>query len=221
MKAILLCCTFSFAALGQIPPPPQAPPPPPPAVIEPAPVVAVAEPKTPDQLRREAVLKLMGDRRAMIQGALDGVVLVDAKGDHKITYTPGNFSHTYAVVTVLFYADFPDQHAELRVAGSAPSLWIRIDNPKGRVFLVKAKVNGGAQNRSVKMGRSGYGSVSSVMVPDSDWTIPFTSKERGDGLWELTMKEPLKPGEYGIFASGMSSGAPVGAGGVLYDFGID
>jgi hypothetical protein len=157
----------------------------------------------------------------MFPGALDGVVLVDAKGDHKITYTPGNFSHTFAFVTALFYADFPDKHADLRIVGNAPTIWIRIENPKGRVFLAKAKVNERTQNRSVKMGRSGYGSVSSVMIPDSDWTIPFTSTERGEGLWELSPKEPLKPGEYGIFASGMSAGAPVGAGGVLYDFGVD
>jgi hypothetical protein len=152
--------------------------------------------------------------------ALDGAVLVDRKGDHKLTYTPGNFSHTFAFVTALFYSDFPDMHAELRTIGSMPTFWVRIDNPKGRVFLVATKVNERTNNRSVKMGRSGYASVSSVMTPDSDWTIPFVAKDRGEGLWELTPKEPLKPGEYGIFASAMSAGVP-SPGGVLYDFGVD
>ncbi|MBI1751873.1 MAG: hypothetical protein HY014_05430 [Acidobacteria bacterium] len=216
MKTTILACVFSLSALGQEPAPAPAP------VTEPAPAPVPVPVLTPAQTRDQALIKLIDGRRSYLPNALEGAALSDGKGDHKLTSIPGNFSHTFAFVTALFYADFPDQHAEFRAAGNTPTIWIRIDtNPKGRVFLVKAKVNERTQNRSVKVGRSGFGSVSSIMVPDSDWTVPFTSKDHGDGLWEITPKAPLKPGEYGIFASAMASGAPTGGGGILYDFGID
>ena len=55
--------------------------------------------------------------------------------------------------------------------------------------------------------------MTSVMTPDPDWVVPTTSTRVKDGVWALSPIQDMKPGEYGIFASG--------SGCELYDFGID
>lgn len=141
-------------------------------------------------------------------------VMIEKGGQHKMSSVPGTMGTTYAFVTVMFYNDFPGESAELHIKDPQPALFVECEsNPRGRIFLVKAKKS--RQGRSVKMGRSGFGSVGGVMAPDPDWTLEFkaepTSKE---DVWKITPKESLPKGEYGLFM-----GAGVTA--QLFDFAED
>jgi hypothetical protein len=51
---------------------------------------------------------------------------------------------------------------------------------------------------------------------ESKDTVAFTTKAMGTGAFIVTPKEPLAPGEYGFYFAGMG-----GAGGQLWDFGVD
>jgi len=132
----------------------------------------------------------------------------------------GAFATTYAFVTVLFYSDFPDPAAQVRITDPMASVLISYDaNPRGRLFFVKMKPDKG--RRSLKMGKSGFGSISAITAPDADWVIPAAYSEIRPGVWEFVPKTPLKKGEYGLFASMAAGATPGGMSGELFDFAID
>ena len=134
----------------------------------------------------------------------------------------GGFATTYAVFAVLFYSDFPELAAPARTSDTQPSVLVRSSgSPRGKIFMVRVEVNKRKGNRSLKMGNSGFGSVSGITTPDQDWVIPVTTKEVQPEIWEFKPQKPLKPGEYGIFATLATGAIPGGIGGQLYDFGID
>ena len=148
------------------------------------------------------------------------VVMVEKGGQHDMDALPGSFGVTSAFITVLMYSDFPGASAELHIKDTQPVFYVRSDeSPRGRIFLVKAERS--RQGRSVKMGKSGFGSMSGMMTPDSDWTIEFTYKETAkDGVWMITPKTGLPKGEYGIYEGINSMGYPA-PGGSLFDFAVE
>jgi hypothetical protein len=170
--------------------------------------------------REVALDKMLSPNRRFVSG-VSGVALRTKNEDLILDGVPGSFASAYAFITVLFYNDFPDAKAPVRTTDRTPKLLVAFDGSiRGRLFLVKAKVNRGKNTRSVKVGSSGYGSVSSMTSPDQDWVIACRTKEVKPGIWEFAPNAPLEPGEYGIFASIQGGGRGVG-GGELFDFGID
>lgn len=134
----------------------------------------------------------------------------------------GDFSTTYAFVTVLFFLDFPALHADLRTTDPRPILVVRLTkNPRGRVFLVKCKSNKGDNNRSVKVGKASVFGMKSWSTPDNDWTIECDVNEAQSGVWELAPKRELAKGEYGLLFRGGFMGNLSGEQGELFDFGVD
>jgi hypothetical protein len=154
--------------------------------------------------------------------SLDGVVLSTQKGDQRLLSIPGAFSTTYAFVTVLLFMDYPDLHASTRTTDTHPTLHLKMGvNPKGRVYLVKVESNTKSNNRSVKLGHSGFGSIGGMTAPDSKWAVACTITEEAPGIWKLVPDAPLARGEYGIFTPNLAGGTQVPASGELYDFGVD
>lgn len=141
------------------------------------------------------------------------VVLCTTEGNLKLASIQGSPSSTYAFVTVLFYMDYPGLRSDRRIKDRRPSILIMSDNkPTGRYFFVSAKTDQGDNVRSVKMGRMKMFAVNSIGSPDKDWTIDDEVKEEKPGVWRLTPKKDLKPGEYGLW---------VGPQGEMYDFAVD
>ena len=54
--------------------------------------------------------------------------------------------------------------------------------------------------------------IAAVAAPDSDWTFAYDSAEEHRGSWRVSLKKPLKPGEYGVFSVQR---------GELFDFGVE
>lgn len=174
--------------------------------------------------RQDRVQQLLApDSGPSPSAGLLGVVLSTQDKDVKLEPTAGTIGTTYAFVTALIFADFPGLHASTRIADAKPTIHILIGgNPTGRVFLVKAQTNERTDNRSVKLGHSGFGSFSGLNAPDAKWSIAYTATEGQPGNWTLTPTAELAPGEYGIFtAAGTPAGGLIAAGGVLYGFGVD
>jgi hypothetical protein len=155
---------------------------------------------------------------------LVGVVLSTKDKDVKLESIPGSIGYTYAFVTALIFADFPDQHASVRITDPRPTIHIKLGvNPKGRVYLVKTEVNPKTDNRSVKLGHSGFGSFSGIQTPDAKWSIAVTMTQGNPGDWTLVPTADLAPGEYGVFTGpgAVMNAQPGATGGELYDFGVD
>ena len=141
------------------------------------------------------------------------VILCTTGGNLKLASIQGSPSSTYAFVTVLIYMDYPGLKSDRRIKDRRPSVLIMsADKPTGRYFFVSAKPDAGDNVRSVKMGRMKMFAVNSIGSPDKDWTINDDVKEEKPGVWRLTPKQDLKPGEYGLW---------VGPQGEMYDFAVD
>jgi hypothetical protein len=141
------------------------------------------------------------------------VVLCTKEGNLTLQSIQGSPSSTYAYVTVLLYMDYPGLRADHRIKDRRPSVLIMSDSkPTGRYFFVRAKVDKGDNVRSVKMGRMKMFAVNSIGSPDKDWTIDDEVREEKPGVWRLTPKQDLEPGEYGLW---------VGPQGEMYDFAVD
>lgn len=146
-----------------------------------------------------------------------GVVLSTAKRDLKIEPIAGSVGSTNVYVGVLFYADFAGEHAPTVIKDSHPVFHTMLGvDPNGLLYLVKVKVNTDTNNRSVKLGRAGFMRYTAASTPDTDWVIPTTIKSDGPGLWSLTPKSDLAPGEYGVYS--VAQNGQGGVSGQLYGF---
>ncbi len=185
----------------------------------PAPTLPAASTPAPES-RESILVKLLTVKHETASG-VHAAVLSDSQKDQPLDGLVGSFGSTYAFITVLFYSDFPELASPIRTPDPRPHIYVAFDaNPRGRLFLVKTRVNRSKNTRSVKMGTSGYGSVSSVTSPDQDWVIPSTVKLIRPGIWEFTPNKELFPGEYGLFAT-LQAGNIGAGGGELFDFGVD
>lgn len=134
----------------------------------------------------------------------------------------GTLSYTYAFVTMLTFLDFPGPHAAARAHNARPVLHVRVEaDPTGRMYLVRADSNKRGSDRSVKIGHSGYGSISGLSAPDSGWTFPFTVARESADVWTITPTTDLKPGEYGLFVPTVVNNTQIPANAQLYGFGVD
>lgn len=109
--------------------------------------------------------------------------------------------------------------AQYRIADKKPvfySTWSANDAP-----LVRLKPGSDHDDRNLKISSGSYapfgGSVK-YGVRSEDRVDLEASERDARGLYKLTPKEPLKPGEYGfVLTYGMAAGAT----GRVYDFGVD
>ena len=155
-------------------------------------------------------------------GENEGVWLRTPAGETALHSVQGDFSTTYAFVTVLFFLDFPGLHADFRITDPRPTVVVRSTKDlRGRVFLVKAESNKKDKTRSVKVGKASPFGMKSWSSPDSDWTVDCDVKELHKGLWEMTPKKDLKKGEYGVLFRGGFLGNLGAEQGELFDFGED
>jgi len=139
------------------------------------------------------------------------VTMDTTSGEVRLRGMNGSVSSRWAFVTTLMFNDYPGTAASVRTHDARPTFTVySANNPEGSIYLVKLTVNGGDQNRSLKMGNSGFGSFKNAGAPDKDNQIPYEAKAVGNGNeWKLTPTKDLKPGEYGVLY------------GSLFDFGVD
>jgi hypothetical protein len=114
----------------------------------------------------------------------------------------------------------------VRTHDRRPSILVKSTAPLsgGNYFLAKLDVDQDDGVRSLKIssakaGLKGmFGNTRALTAPDPEWTIPFESVEESPGIWRVTAKTDLAPGEYGWYVD-LDSNNGQGAG--LFGFGID
>ncbi len=123
------------------------------------------------------------------------------------------------------FMNYQGLHARERISDRHPILLVKSSAPIAdrRYFIGKLDVDSRNKVRSLKIssGRQGlkaaFGSTVGFLSPDPDWTVPFDAVEESPGLWRVTPKTNLEPGEYGWY---IDLGTGVQATG-LFDFGVD
>jgi hypothetical protein len=163
----------------------------------------------------EAAHALAASRSGPGSGAWAGTL--EAKdGKKTLTMHMGQFHQTgFAGFGNTFWV-YSGARCALRTSDRRPTLTIRRDTaPQQQIFLAKLDSDSRGNERSLKVGSLLKGgnpfSDKTEAKPDPDWVVDYDATENPSGVWHLTPKADLPPGEYGIYLSTS----------VLLDFGVD
>ena len=177
-----------------------------------------ATPKAPPA----AVLAGFPSASALGMDAID-VRLLTPTGEVPLALLRGELGSTTVMGFGAVFMNFPGLHSRVRTAERRPTLLLHSEAPPGkRLFIGSLDSDEDDDVRSLKLmsARRAFRIVQKsqqMMDPDPDWTVPFDSIEQAPGIWRLTPKIDLKPGEYGLY---VDLGANIQGGGI-FDFGVD
>jgi len=153
------------------------------------------------------------------------VSLKGADGETPVSLIRGDMSSAGFGPYRNMFMNYPGLKARTRTHDRRPVLLVTSESAitGGHYFLAKLDVDDDDGVRSLKISsaksglRAAFGSDRGLMAPDEDWVVPFEAVEESPGLWRVTAKKDLQPGEYGWY---VNLGAGIqGAG--LFDFGVD
>jgi len=154
-----------------------------------------------------------GNQPQFLAGPDDVRIVIDDK-EIRLPANRGDLSTTGFWPVVFTFLDYPGLHARTRVKNGRPTLIIRSEHdPKNYYYLGMLDVNHESDNnRSLKIEQkvSGFTATTRV-IPAGRWYVEYESSEKTRGMWYITPKRDLSPGEYGVVVPG----------GVLYEFGVD
>jgi hypothetical protein len=153
------------------------------------------------------------------------VTLHGSDGDVLLTLSRGEMVSPGFLGFGVSYMNYPGLHARIHTHDRHPSFLVKSATPlsAGGHFLGKLDPDEDDGVRSLKVTaiKSGlkamFGGGSMKLQPDKDWVLPFDSVEESPGLWRVTLKKDLAPGEYGWYVATMGGMQ----GGTLFGFGID
>jgi len=154
-----------------------------------------------------------GNQPQFFDGREDVRILIDDK-EIRLPSNHGDLSTTGFRPVVFTFLDYPGLHARTRTRSARPTLVIRSEHdPKGYYYLGMLDVNHEEDNnRSLKIEQKAGGFTATTrVVPAGRWYVEYESAEKTAGIWYITPKRDLRPGEYGVVVPG----------GVLYEFGVD
>lgn len=154
-----------------------------------------------------------GKQPQFVDGLDDVGIVIDGK-QIRLPGNRGDISVTGMWPVVFTFLDYPGLHARTRFANARPTLVIRSEHdPKGYYYLGKLDVNDeDDNNRSLKIEQKASGFTATTrVIPAGRWYVDYESAEKTPGVWYITPKRDLSPGEYGVVVPG----------GILYEFGVD
>ena len=124
------------------------------------------------------------------------------------------------------FMNFPGLRSRVRTSDKHPTLLVKSSRELtgGHYFLGKldSDTKNGVRSLKIIAGRSGIKESfenRGYLSPDSEWTVPYDVVEASPGLWRVTVKGALEPGEYGWYI-GLGYGFGPQSNG-MFDFGID
>jgi hypothetical protein len=126
----------------------------------------------------------------------------------------GDLSVTGMWPVVFTFLDYPGRTARTRIQSPRPTLLVQSEHdPKSYYYLARLDVNDEEDNnRSLKIEQKASGFTATTrVVPAGRWHVEYDATEVSRGVWSITPRLDLTPGEYGVVVPG----------GILYEFGID
>lgn len=175
-------------------------------------MAAMLERATPKQPQLSAVSS-SGNADSSGEGRQEVRLVVD---DQEVTLPSnrGDLSATGMWPVVFTFLDYPGRYARTRIRSSRPTLLVQSEHdPKSYYYLAKLDINDEEDNnRSLKIEQKASGfSATTRVVPAGRWHVEYDASEVSRGVWSITPRTDLTPGEYGVVVPG----------GILYEFGID
>lgn len=167
----------------------------------------------------------LSDPRLSVPDVL-GVSLKTTEGTTPLRIISGTVGTAGYGPFVNTFMNYPGTRSPARTRDRHPVLLVRRSSAPevGRYFFAKLDSDRTKEVRSLKLGkfirRKGPGGR---FAPDGDWVIPFDISEESSGVWRVTAKTDLEPGEYGWYVNLQSDASQgvSGQGGGVFDFGVD
>ena len=144
-------------------------------------------------------------------GGSTTVKLVTTAGETQLSVERG--SHQQVMVFgVHNYCVFKEFTADARTKDRKVSILVATEEgPEDHFWLTKVEQDDDDKDRSLPLVSAGPWGGRVADEPDEDAIVDCEVKQEKPGLWRLTPKKELKPGEYGVYFVGST----------LYDFGVD
>ena len=144
-------------------------------------------------------------------GGSTTVKLVTTAGETELSSMKGSHQ-TIMAFGVHNFCEYKEFAADTRTKERKVSVLIATsEGLEDRVWLVAVEQDEDDQDRSVPLVSAGPWGGRVADEPDGDAIVDCDIKQEKPGLWRLTPRKDLKPGEYGVYI----------VGGVLHDFGVD
>jgi hypothetical protein len=162
----------------------------------------------------------------------DSVSLKTAEGTFPLRMVTGRVSSAGFGWTSNVFMNYDGLRSSVRTRDKRPILLVTCPSAleAGQYYLATFDSDKKREARSLKLGQAirRTGIPGGRLAPDRDWTIPFEVQEEGPGTWRVTLKNDLKPGEYGWYVNLPDTDDPYSAlkhtcfvGGGVFDFGVD
>jgi hypothetical protein len=160
------------------------------------------------------------------------VSLKTAEGTFPLKMVTGKFSSAGFGWTSNMFMNYPGLRSSVRTHDKRPSLLITCPSAleAGQYYLAAFDLDKRREARSLKLGQAirKTGTPGGRFAPDTDWILPFEVQEDSPGTWRVTLKNDLKPGEYGWYINLPDTDDPYSVlkhtcfiGGTAFDFGVD
>ena len=134
-------------------------------------------------------------------GKTGTIVLVTNVARREISPSIGEFSQTGFSFVKFSFLNYPGLGAKIRTDDRRPSVLVNSEfDPSQHYYIVKLDVDTKINARSLKIeGKATAFSESAGIRPASHWMLDYSSNEDEEGVWRITPKADLEPGEYGVF----------------------
>jgi hypothetical protein len=147
---------------------------------------------------------LSADQRAAA-AAQSSISLKNETGEAALVMMAGALRQSGVFPVLKIYSDIEGTQSPARTRQRQPVLLVReSDDPSKKYQLVKLTPDESGNRRALKM-MSGGKLIKAAFTgkvdyaPDVDWTIEFTSQQETTGIWRVSPRTDLEPGEYGLW----------------------
>jgi hypothetical protein len=141
------------------------------------------------------------------------------------------FAFTYGIAKAKLKAEIPGQRATTRAMDSRPVFYMYFPDMNGlgsfggsdmitspnQFSLLGLEIK--KDHRETQIAKMGF--ASQETGSDEKRQIQFSSERIKSGVYKLSMKQSLKPGEYAFIMATKGAGNATGSSVVIYDFGVD
>ena len=160
------------------------------------------------------------------------MVFMDRAGEAGVkTANVAGYAFSYGISKAKLKAEIPGPHAPTRAQESKPVFYMyfpemsslgsfggtdMISSPNQFTLMALEEKK---ERRETQIAKIGFASQN--VGADEKREIMFNSERVRSGMYRLTMKQDLKPGEYAFIMATQGAGKATGTTVVIYDFGVD
>lgn len=147
-------------------------------------------------------------------------------GTRPLVIAASRFNATGFGPIKLVHLELAGYTSNVRTVDPSPAVVVQFNyDPQTFFFIVQTDPDKRDNTRSVKMG-SAIQRLKKIFqdnpryYPDAGHTVPYNAEQISPGTWRITPKNPLAPGEYGLYFSSDFTSKYRGTDSAIYDFAV-